>query len=42
VEDGASLVLGVLAWVLTVNYLRGGMPQVKRWIAAKFVNNEPR
>lgn len=38
VEDGASLVLGVFAWVLTMQYLRGGAPQVKRFLRAKFLN----
>lgn len=38
VDDGAGLVLGMLAWVITVQYLRGGMPGVKAWLRAKFLN----
>jgi hypothetical protein len=38
VDDGAGLLLGLFAWVLTMQYLRGGTPQVKRWLRAKFLN----
>lgn len=38
VEDGASLILGVFAWVLTMQYLRGGKAQVKAFLRAKFFN----
>jgi hypothetical protein len=37
-DDGAGFLLGVLAWTLTLNYLRGGLPQAKGWLAAKFLN----
>lgn len=32
-------VLGVLGYALVVNYLHGGWPQVKGWLAAKFANS---
>jgi hypothetical protein len=38
VNDGAGFVLGVLAWVLTVQYLQHGVPGVKAWLRAKFLN----
>lgn len=38
VHTGSGFVLGTLAWVVFMNYLRGGMPQVRRWGSAKFLN----
>ncbi len=38
VNDGASFILGLLAWVLTMQYIRGGQAQVKAWLRAKFLN----
>jgi hypothetical protein len=31
-------VLGLMAWTVAVNYLAGGVPQVRRLLAAKFLN----
>ena len=31
-------ILGILIWALVVNFLRGGTPQAKGWLAAKFFN----
>lgn len=39
VDSGAGLVLGAIAYALVVNFLRGGMPAVKGWFAAKFLNH---
>lgn len=38
VGSGSGVVLGVLAWVVAMNYLRGGVPQVKKLLRAKFLN----
>jgi hypothetical protein len=38
VQTGGGAVLGVMAWVVFRNYLEGGVPQVKRLLAAKFLN----
>lgn len=38
VNDSAGWVLGLLVYALALNYLRGGAPQAKGWIAAKFLN----
>jgi len=38
VNDGAGFILGLLAWVLTMQYIRGGQAQVKAWLRAKFLN----
>lgn len=35
----AEFLVGVLAYAVGVNYLRGGAPQVKAWFAAKFYND---
>jgi hypothetical protein len=35
---GAGLVLGVLAWAVALNYIRGGTPQVRKLLRAKFLN----
>jgi hypothetical protein len=35
---GAGLVLGVLAWAIALNYIRGGVPQVRKLLRAKFLN----
>jgi hypothetical protein len=37
-QTGGGFVLGVMGWVLFRNYLEGGVPQVKRLLAAKFLN----
>ena len=37
-QTASTFLLGVLVWALTVNYLRGGPPQVKGWLRAKFLN----
>lgn len=37
-NTGAGFILGVIADVLFINYLRGGWPQVKRWLSAKVLN----
>ena len=37
-DDLAGLVMGMLGYVIVINYLRGGLPQVKGWFAAKFLN----
>jgi uncharacterized PurR-regulated membrane protein YhhQ (DUF165 family) len=34
----AGFIVGVLLDVLFINYLKGGWPQVKAWLAAKFLN----
>lgn len=34
-------VLGAVGWVLFTNFMQGGMPQVRRWGAAKFLNKTP-
>lgn len=36
--SGGGFVLGILAYALVLNYLQGGPTQVRRWLAAKFVN----
>lgn len=38
VGAGSGAVLGVLAWVVAVNYIKGGVPQVKQLLRAKFLN----
>lgn len=38
VEEGAGLLLGLLAWALVLAYFRGGPAAVKGWLAAKFLN----
>lgn len=38
VSDGAGLLLGMVAYALLINYLKGGAPQVRGWLAAKFIN----
>lgn len=37
-DDLAGAAMGALGYVLVINYLRGGLPQVKGWFAAKFLN----
>lgn len=37
-DSGAGLVLGMIAYALAINYLRGGLPAVKGWFGAKFLN----
>lgn len=38
VHTGSGFVLGVLAWAVAINYLRGGVPQVRQLLRAKFLN----
>jgi hypothetical protein len=38
VHTGSGFVLGLIGWAFAVNYLRGGMPQVKQFARAKFLN----
>lgn len=40
-HTGSGLVLGAVGWVLFMNFMQGGMPQVRRWGAAKFLNRTP-
>lgn len=35
-SDGAGFLLGVFAWAVVLNFLRGGGPQVRQWLKAKF------
>lgn len=37
-NDGAGFLLGLFAYALLANYLRNGVPGVKGWLAAKFLN----
>lgn len=37
-NDGAGVLLGVLIYALLFGYLRCGMPGVKGWLSAKFIN----
>lgn len=42
VDDGAGVVLGLLFWCwVALPYLRGGMPELRRVLAAKFLNKGP-
>lgn len=36
--NGAGFLLGLVGYALLVNFMRGGLPQVKGWIGAKFLN----
>lgn len=38
VNDGAGMILGLILYALALNYLQGGAPQARGWIAAKFIN----
>lgn len=38
-HDGAGLLLGAFAYALFINYVRGGFPQMKAWLRAKFLND---
>lgn len=38
VSSGSGFLLGVFAWALGLAYLRGGGAEVKRFVAAKFLN----
>jgi hypothetical protein len=38
VSSGSGFLLGVFAWALGLAYLRGGAPEVRRFMAAKFLN----
>lgn len=37
-EQGASFLLGLVAYALVLNYLSAGWPGVKAWMSAKFLN----
>jgi hypothetical protein len=37
-DDGAGFFVGLFAYAVLVNYLRGGVPGAKAWLAAKFLN----
>lgn len=37
-DSGAGILLGMVGYVIVVNFLRGGFPAVKGWFGAKFVN----
>jgi len=39
-QTGAGIVLGIVAYALLVNYLRGGIPRVQEWFRAKFLNED--
>lgn len=38
ISDGAGFVLGLLVYALVLNFLQGGAPQARGWLAAKFIN----
>lgn len=38
ITDGSGLLLGMFGYALAVNFLRGGTPQMKAWVTAKFLN----
>lgn len=40
-HTGGGMALGAIGWCLFTNYMRGGLPQVRRWGAAKFLNKTP-
>jgi hypothetical protein len=37
-KDAAGFVLGLIGYALFINWVQGGLPQAKGWIAAKFIN----
>ncbi|HLY84811.1 MAG TPA: hypothetical protein VKQ71_17635 [Acidimicrobiales bacterium] len=37
-QDGAGVLLAFVGYAVAINFLRGGAPQVRRWFAAKFLN----
>jgi hypothetical protein len=37
-NDGAGFILGLIGYALLANYLSGGVPGVKAWFEAKFLN----
>lgn len=37
-QSGAGIILGMVAYAVIINYLRGGAPAVRGWFAAKFTN----
>lgn len=37
-STGSGFLLGVIAWALALNYLQGGLPQVRKFAAAKLFN----
>ena len=39
-NDASGFVLGALAWILVIQYLNGGVPGVKNWLRAKFLNKD--
>jgi hypothetical protein len=40
-QTAGGVVLGMIGYALMINYFRGGMSQVKTWLAAKLVNKQP-
>lgn len=38
IETGAGFLLGLIAWAIVINLLRGGPAQAKGWILAKLIN----
>lgn len=38
VQDPAGAVLALIAYAIGINFIKGGMPQVRKWFAAKFLN----
>jgi hypothetical protein len=41
VDDGAGLILGLMAWVVVLNFIRNGPDGVKALLRAKFLNQGP-
>jgi hypothetical protein len=41
VNDASGFLLGAVLWVLVLQYVQGGLPAVRRWLRAKFVNKGP-
>lgn len=39
-DAGARFILGLIAWALVRSYLQGGVPAMKQWMAAKFLNRD--
>lgn len=37
-SDGGGLILGLILYALGYNFLAGGAPQARGWLAAKFLN----
>jgi hypothetical protein len=41
VDDGAGLILGLMVWVVVLNFIRNGPDGVKTLLRAKFLNQGP-